>query len=108
IPLAIGLLGPDGAQLAVRIDGGAGRSAAGDATAVLELSEPAYTVRLLDVPPGAIPSLLRNFSAPVIVEYPYHDVELAVLARHDPDPCNRWDALQQSLLGHLSSAVDAL
>jgi aminopeptidase N len=108
IPLAIGLLGPDGAQLAVRIDGGAERSAAGDATAVLELSEPAYTVRLLDVPPGAIPSLLRNFSAPVIVEYPYHDVELAVLARHDPDPCNRWDALQQSLLGHLSSAVNAL
>jgi len=108
IPLAIGLLGPDGAQLPVRIEGSVKHSAAGDATAVLELCEPAHTVRLVDVPPGAIPSLLRHFSAPVIVEYPYHDAELAVLARHDPDPCNRWDALQRSLLGHLSSAVDAL
>jgi aminopeptidase N len=109
IPLAIGLLGADGRELPVRIDDGVERGdAAGEATRVLELSEPAHTVRLVDVPPGAIPSLLRDFSAPVIVEYPYHDAELAVLARHDPDPCNRWDALQRSLLGHLCSAVDTL
>src|SRR5207302_1375956 len=33
--------------------------------------------------------------------------ELAVLARQDADPCNRWDALQRLLLGHLALAADA-
>jgi len=102
IPLAIGLHGPDGAQLAVRTD----PNAPGDATCVLELSEPVQSFRFFGVPPGAVPSLLRDFSAPVIVEYPYQDADLAMLAQHDADPCNRWDALQRLLLGHLSAAVD--
>jgi aminopeptidase N len=104
IPLAIGLLGPDGAQLDLKLEPDA------DATwtRVLELSEPVHTVRFFEVPPGTVPSLLRDFSAPVIVEYPYSDAELAVLARHDVDPCSRWDALQRLLLAHLSAAADAL
>jgi len=105
IPLTIGLIGPDGAQLAVRA---APDAAAGDTSRVLELSEPVHAFRFHDVPPGAVPSLLRNFSAPVIIEYPYRDADLALLARHDADPCNRWDALQRLLLAHLSTAVDAL
>jgi aminopeptidase N len=105
IPLAIGLLGPNGAQLRVKTDPGAG---AGESTRLLQLSEPVHTVRFFDVPPGAVPSLLRDFSAPVIIDYPYSDAELAVLARHDADPCNRWDALQRLMLGHLSVAADAL
>jgi len=102
IPLAIGLQGSDGAQLAVRPD----PAAAGSVTHVVELSEPVQTLRLYDVPPGAVPSLLRDFSAPVIVEYPYQDADLAMLAQHDADPCSRWDALQRLLLAHLSTAVD--
>jgi aminopeptidase N len=105
IPLAVGLLGPDGAQLQVKTDPVAG---AASATRLLELSEPVHTFRFFDVPAGTVPSLLRDFSAPVIVEYPYHDGELAVLARHDADPCNRWDALQRLLLGQLSEAADAI
>jgi aminopeptidase N len=102
----MGLVGPDGAQLPVRTGAGAGD--AGNPTHLLELGQPVHTFRFLDVPPGTIPSLLRDFSAPVIVEYPYHDTELALLARHDADPCNRWDALQRLLLGHLAAATDAL
>jgi len=105
IPFAIGLVGADGTQLPVRTDPG---DAQGELTRVLELAEPAHTVRLFDVPPGAVPSLLRGFSAPVIVEYPYSDAELALLAQHDADPCARWDALQRLLIGHLSAAADAL
>jgi aminopeptidase N len=105
IPLAIGLLGPEGAQLDVRTDPNA---AVGGATCVLEISEAVQTCRFLGVPPGAVPSLLRNFSAPVIIEYPYQDSELALLARHDADPCIRWDALQRLLLKRLSAAADAL
>jgi aminopeptidase N len=105
IPLAIGLLGPNGAPVRVKTDPGA---VAGDATRLLQLTEPVQTLRFYDVPPGTVPSLLRDFSAPVIVEYPYSDAELAVMARHDTDPCSRWDALQRLMLGHLSVAADAL
>jgi aminopeptidase N len=104
IPLAVGLIGPDGQPVAVRT----APDADGAATRVLELSEAVHTFRFLDVPPGAVPSLLRGLSAPVIVEYPYQDGELALLARHDTDPCTRWDAMQRLLLEHLSRAADAL
>ena len=105
IPFAIGLVGADGTRLPVKTDPGDPR---GQFTRVLELGEAAHTVRLFDVPPRAVPSLLRGFSAPVIVDYPYNDDELVLLARHDADPCARWDALQRLLIGRLSAAADAI
>lgn len=41
------------------------------------------------------PSLLRHFSAPVKLFYPYHDDELIFLMSHDTDCFNSWDAAQQ-------------
>ena len=41
-----------------------------------------------------IPSLLRNFSAPVKLEYDYSINQLTHLYAHDSDPFNRWDAGQ--------------
>jgi len=105
IPLAIGLLGPDGEQLAVRTDPNA---TTGPITYVLELTGPAQVCQFFGVPPGSVPSLLRNFSAPVIIDYPYQDTELVLLAQHDSDPCTRWDALQRLLLLRLAAATDAL
>ncbi|MDQ5940232.1 MAG: aminopeptidase, partial [Pseudomonadota bacterium] len=40
-------------------------------------------------------SILREFSAPVIIEYPRSLEELAFLSQHDSDSFNRWDASQQ-------------
>ena len=42
-----------------------------------------------------VPSLLRRFSAPVILNYPYTDAELVELLAHDDDPFNRWEAGQR-------------
>jgi aminopeptidase N len=42
-----------------------------------------------------VPSLLRNFSAPVILEYPYTEAELIHLMAHDDDAFNRWEAGQR-------------
>jgi aminopeptidase N len=42
-----------------------------------------------------VPSLLRRFSAPVILNYPYSDDELLYLMAHDDDPFNRWEAGQR-------------
>jgi len=42
-----------------------------------------------------IPSLLRRFSAPVVLNYPYSEAELLHLLAHDDDPFNRWEAGQR-------------
>jgi aminopeptidase N len=42
-----------------------------------------------------IPSLLRGFSAPVILNYPYSEAELVHLLANDDDPFNRWEAAQR-------------
>ncbi len=46
-------------------------------------------------PSPPVPSLLRRFSAPVIVRYPYTEDELVWLMAHDDDPFNRWEAGQR-------------
>jgi aminopeptidase N len=42
-----------------------------------------------------VPSLLRGFSAPVILNYPYTEDELLHLLANDDDPFNRWEAGQR-------------
>ncbi|MEW6690513.1 MAG: aminopeptidase N, partial [Pseudomonadota bacterium] len=46
-----------------------------------------------------VPSLLRGFSAPVILKYPYGEADLAQLLAHDDDPFNRWEAAQRLAAG---------
>ncbi|TDV25876.1 alanyl aminopeptidase [Paraburkholderia caballeronis] len=92
IPFAIGLIGPDGADLPLRLEGEAD---ARGTTRVLEVTGALQTFTFVDVPVKPLPSLLRNFSAPVIVEYDYSNDELAFLLTHDSDPFNRWEAGQR-------------
>jgi aminopeptidase N len=42
-----------------------------------------------------VPSLLRGFSAPVVLHYDYTDAQLLHLLAHDSDPFNRWEAGQR-------------
>jgi aminopeptidase N len=105
IPFALGVVGPDGKDQALRLEG---ERTAGPATRVLELTQPLQTFRLCDVAPGSVPSLLRDFSAPVIVEHHYEDSELALLAAHDSDGFNRWEAGQRVALGALVRATDSV
>jgi len=96
VPLAVGLIGPDGRDLPLVLAGAQRPAgAAAPTTLVLELTQPAHTFVFEDVPARPVPSLLRDFSAPVIVEYPYGAEELAFLFAHDADPFNRWEAGQR-------------
>jgi aminopeptidase N len=58
------------------------------------------------VPDRVIPSLLRGFSAPVILDAPLSREDSLVLLAHDSDPFNRWEAgrrlMREALLGMLS------
>ncbi|WP_421621240.1 aminopeptidase N [Alkalilimnicola ehrlichii] len=92
IPLAMGLVGRDGQALPLRL---AGEPEGQATTRVLELtrSEQAFVFEGLAERP--VPSLLRGFSAPVILDYDYSDDDLAFLLTHDSDAFARWEAGQQ-------------
>lgn len=79
IPVRIGLLDQQGKTLV-------------DTVLELKASEQQFTFKNIAAQP--IPSLLRNFSAPVKLEYDYTDAQLLHLFAHDDDPFNRWDAGQ--------------
>ena len=60
-----------------------------------------------DVPQGAVPSLFRGFSAPVIMKTDFSHGELAFLMAHDTDAFNRWDAAQQLYFRELDSLISS-
>ncbi len=104
IPLAMGLLGADGAELSTRLEGEA-ESRAG--TRVLHLAEARQNFRFVDVPAAPVPSLLRGFSAPVKLKGVALE-RLKFLAIHDPEPFARWEAGQQVAARILLDAIAAI
>jgi len=101
IPVAVGLLDGAGRPMPVQWQGQPRD------TVVLELRESheSWTFEGVDQPP--VLSLLRGFSAPVIIESGRSAADLALLARCDPDPFARWDATQETALRHLLDGIRA-
>jgi aminopeptidase N len=95
IPLALGLLDPAGAPLPLRLKG---EGAPAGSTRVLELSKAEQRFTFTDVPERPVPSLLRGFSAPVILESDAEDGDWRFLMAHDPDPFVRWESGQSYAL----------
>ncbi len=91
IPVAMGLVGTRG-DLPLRLEG---ENAARGTTRVLNLTLPEQTFVFEDVAEAALPSLMRGFSAPVVVDAPYGLSDLAWLMANDSDAFNRWDAGQE-------------
>ena len=89
IPLRMGLLDRDGGVLRMRLDG-----APASDEVLLVLGEDQQTFTLHDVERAPVPSLLRGFSAPVILECASAPEDLALLLQHDADGFNRWEAGQ--------------
>ncbi|MBT91621.1 MAG: aminopeptidase N [Deltaproteobacteria bacterium] len=83
IPIQIGLLNS------------AGESVSSAETDVFLLEKSKDSLVLTEISEQPIPSLLRQFSAPVRLEYDYSPEELALLYQRDSDEFNRWDAGQR-------------
>ena len=96
IPVAVGLLDPQGRDMQLTVDG-----VEYGTTAVLELTQAEQTFVFTGVNEQPVPSLLRGFSAPVILQNGYSDSELLHLFSHDSDPVNRWEAGQRLAMGRL-------
>jgi len=101
IPFAMGLLGQDGRTLALTHNGQTTN------TVVLELCQDEQTWTFTDIAEQPVPSLLRNFSAPIIVDFERSNADLALLARHDTDPFARWEACQTLATRQLLALVQA-
>jgi aminopeptidase N len=62
---------------------------------VLSVKQAEEQFEFRDLEAKPVPSLLRGFSAPVTLNYPYSEEELVHLMAHDDDPFNRWEAGQR-------------
>jgi aminopeptidase N len=92
IPVELGLLDAQGQDLPLRLQD---ESAAVGSSRVLAVTEAEQTFTFVDMPAKPLPSLLRGFSAPVKLSFPYSRDQLMFLMQHDSDGFNRWEAGQQ-------------
>ena len=88
IPVKVGLLNRNGEAVVFDYQGKRATEA------VLLLTEAEQTFPLEGVTEAVVPSLLRGFSAPVHLNYPYSDDDLLLLLAHDSDAFTRWEAAQ--------------
>jgi len=94
IPVALGLLDDSG------------KAISGSACTVV-LSDTQTEVGFDNIGSEPVPSILRGFSAPVVLEFEYTDAQLLTLLAHDSDPFNRWEAGQRLALRRALAAVRA-
>ncbi len=96
IPVSVGLLNPNGYEVR--------------ATQVLELTEPRQSFRFNGLATRPIASILRGFSAPVVLDHASSQAERAFLMAHDTDPFNRFEAgraLAKDVLGRMITEAAA-
>ncbi|NLD00107.1 MAG: aminopeptidase N [Gammaproteobacteria bacterium] len=102
IPLSIALLNQHGQALPLQLQGEA--MAVADER-VLSVTEAEQTFSFINVAEQPLPSLLRGFSAPVVLRYDYSRDDLLFLLQHDTDGFNRWEAGQQLALQVIEEVV---
>jgi aminopeptidase N len=78
IPIAVGLLNPNGDEVVP--------------TTILEMTEASQSFTFKDLAARPVASILRGFSAPVILDRKVPHTERAFLLAHDTDPFNKWEA----------------
>ena len=90
IPLGIGLIGPDGADMPLDLDGVGTLN-----TPLIEMTEARQTFRFNNVATRPVLSLNRGFSAPIKLEASLPTADELFLMGHDGDSFNRWEAGQR-------------
>jgi aminopeptidase N len=100
IPVKFGLIGPNGSPMGWS-------SASGDVRRddLLVLEGASATFEFKGVPNKPVPSLFREFSAPVKLVSTASSTDKLFLARHDSDPFNRWQSLQDVAMALILDAV---
>jgi aminopeptidase N len=103
LPVTLGLLSRDGQALSMQLADTDTETSCLQQTLVLTEASASYTFVNIDSAP--VPSLLRGFSAPVVLEDGLSADDLLILLAHDSDPFNQWEAGQRLML---QSALNAI
>ncbi|MDP5308944.1 aminopeptidase N [Paracoccus spongiarum] len=91
IPIAVGLIGPNGDEVA--------------GTRTLEMTEARQSFTFEGLGARPVVSALRGFSAPVILSRQIDDATRAFLLAHDTDPFARWEAGRDLAISALLAAA---
>ncbi|WP_374562332.1 aminopeptidase N [Ideonella sp.] len=103
IPVAMGLVGrASGRALPLQLQG---EDAAVGTERVLVMTEATQRFVFTGITEDCVPSLLRGFSAPVVLDDGLTDADRLVLLAHDSDPFTRWEAGQKLALSRLLAAL---
>ncbi|MEX1059707.1 MAG: aminopeptidase N [Methyloceanibacter sp.] len=100
IPLKVGLIGSNGDELPLQLDGGGPLS-----DGLLEVTAREQVFEFRDIPSPPTASLLRGFSAPVRLTTSLDAGQIEFLMMHDSDPFNRWQAAQTHAVNLLTAAA---
>ncbi len=105
IPIRVGLLDSKGNDIPLQLDESqADLLTNGD---ILNLKNDETTFVFKNVPEKPIPSILRNWSAPVKLNYDYNRDDLTFLMAKDNDGFNRWEAGQKLGIDVLKELIEA-
>lgn len=105
IPVGLGLLGADGTDLPLQL---AHETAAAGTSRTVVLTQASETLTFVNVDAEPVPSILRGFTAPVVLEFDYTDAQLLHLLAHDSDPFNRWEAGQRLAVRRATKSIAAV
>ncbi|PJE29745.1 aminopeptidase N [Pseudooceanicola antarcticus] len=96
LPIAVGLIGPNGDEV--------------QETTLLEMTEAEQSFSFSGLGARPVPSILRGFSAPVVLQHETDTETRAFLLAHDTDPYNRWEAgrslAKQALLRMITEGAE--
>ena len=104
IPVALGLLGADGQDMSLQL---AGDKSATVTCLTLVLTQASETFTFTGISEEPVPSILRGFTAPVVLDFDYTDNQLLHLLEHDSDPFNRWEAGQRLAVRSALNAINS-
>ena len=105
IPISLGLVGAQsGTALPLQL-ADSGSAIAGSHLFVMTAQSESLSFH--NVAEEPVPSILRGFSAPVLLDFDYSDTQLLTLLANDPDPFNRWEAGQRLALRSAIAAIAA-
>ena len=103
IPFKMGLLSPQGEEYPLQLSG---EDSPSGTSRLLVLEEDEQSFTFVNIPQAPVPSLLRDYSAPVKLRHTWSKNDLAVLMAHDSDSFMRWEAAQLLAQGEILSNVE--
>ncbi|MBU2429418.1 MAG: DUF3458 domain-containing protein, partial [Proteobacteria bacterium] len=96
IPVRIGIINEHGQDITP------------DGQELIELKKAKDIFTFNHIPPKSLPSIFRQFSAPVKIRTDFSDKELSFLMARDTDSFNRWDAAQTLFIREIEKLVNAI